>query len=306
MIVCTYINDVSKNQIIFLSVSAVSLYEINQITIFYGNATNDLFIRFPNVLDYTLFSSSGLGPIESGDLNDDGLDDLVVCNQAKLSASGGALLHVLANTGDTRQLEIATVNVPGMNCHYFVAIGDFYSIGKQDSVSAYDDGGGVVTFRYVNYTTGLCAFESHILHEQALSVTKGKFSDDEFDDLAFILRNEALQILLGNGDGTFTQQIYSIPSHSMSVTRMNFNNDTIDDVAILSCNRTVTVFLGMLNGFFNRNYLSFKSNERNSSQCAHSLKVADLNQDGRDDLVFIDAETHSIGVFMGTIYNEES
>jgi hypothetical protein len=62
----------------------------------------------------------------------------------------------------------------------------------------------------------------------------------------------------------------------------------------------VTLFLGTSIGFFNRNYLSFEPNERNSTQCAHSLKVADLNGDGKDDLVFIDTEIHSIGVLLGT------
>ena len=46
-----------ENQLIFLSVSAVSLSETNKVAIFYGNATNDLFIRSPNTLTDTLLQT---------------------------------------------------------------------------------------------------------------------------------------------------------------------------------------------------------------------------------------------------------
>ena len=59
-------------QHIFLSVLAVSLSERNRIAIFYGETTNDLFNRSPNMLINTLISNTMLGAIESGDLNDDG------------------------------------------------------------------------------------------------------------------------------------------------------------------------------------------------------------------------------------------
>ena len=45
-------------------------------------------------------------------------------------------------------------------------------------------------------------------------------------------------------------------------------------------------------------------NTSRSGKCSHSLKVADLNQDGKDDLVFIDAEINSIRVLLGTRCNE--
>jgi hypothetical protein len=75
-------------------------------------------------------------------------------------------------------------------------------------------------------------------------------------------------------------------------------------LAILSCNGTVTVFLGRNFGMFDQNYLSFEMNTNNSGKCSHSLKLADLNQDGRDDLVFIDPEINSIRVLLGTPCNE--
>jgi hypothetical protein len=295
-----------ENQLIFLSVSAVSLSETNKIAIFYGNATNDLFIRSPKMLIYTLPSNTILGPIETGDLNDDGLIDLVVCNQARRGTYRRAPLGIFLNTGDDRQFEMNPIS-DASDCYILIAIGDFDNDGEQDDISVYNDPDVLQILRSIDYNNDNLYISVYLLRGQALSLTKGRFNDDELDDLALIFpQTDTLQILLAYGDGTFTQEIYLTASHPTSVTRINFNNDQIDDLAVLSCNRTVTVFLGRSSGFFDRNYLTFEPNERNSNQCAYSLKVADLNQDGRDDLVFIDAETHSIGVLLGTSCYEES
>jgi hypothetical protein len=66
----------------------------------------------------------------------------------------------------------------------------------------------------------------------------------------------------------------------------------------------VAVFLGTKLGLFNRNYLSFENNVTSSGKCSQSLKVADLNQDGRDDLVYIDAEMNCIRVLLGSPCDE--
>jgi hypothetical protein len=138
-------------------------------------------------------------------------------------------------------------------------------------------------------------------------MVKGRFNYDELDDLALVSsQSGVLQVLLNYGElsGRFVQQIYLTYSYPTSITQINFNNDTIDDLAILSCNGTVTVFLGTKIGLFDRNYLIFETNTSTSNKCSHSLKVADLNQDGRDDLVFIDPEINSIKVLLSTRCNE--
>ena len=231
------------------------------------------------------------------------LIDLTVCNQARrgTSTSLRAPLGVFLNTGDDRQFKKIDFMSGMFNCYTLIAIGDFDGDGKQSDLSVYQDAGILYFVKSVDYYTEYPISSINDLHGQASSLTKGKFNDDELDDFALIFPlTDTLQILLAYGDRTFTQEIYPTASHPMSVTRINFNNDQIDDLAVLSGNGTVTVFLGTPSGFFNRHYLSFKPHEQNSSQCANSLKVADLNRDGKDDLVFIDTETHSIGVFLGS------
>jgi hypothetical protein len=143
------------------------------------------------------------------------------------------------------------------------------------------------------------------MHAKPSILVKGKFNDDEFDDMALVSsQSDTLQVLLSYNGRGFIQQIYLAYSYPMSIARIDFNNDTIDDLAILSCNGTVTVFLGTKFGMFDRNYLSFEMNTSRSGKCSQSLKVADLNQDGKDDLVFIDSEINSIRVLLGTRCNE--
>jgi hypothetical protein len=291
----------------FLSISAVSLSERNRVAIFYGNATNDLFILSPKMLLNNVYSDTILGAIETSDLNDDGRIDLAVCNQATRGTAWRASLGVFLNTGDNRQFQINYKLSQWSECYMLIAIGDFDSDGKQNDISVFDNPDYLRFVQSIDYNIGYPDTSRNTLYGQPSSLTKGRFNDDELDDVALVFpQTDTLQILLAYGDGSFTQEIYPTASHPMSVTRINFNNDQIDDLAVLSCNRTVSVFLGTPSGFLNRNYLSFEPHERNSNRCADSLKVADLNRDGRDDLVFIDAETHSIGVLLGASCYEET
>jgi hypothetical protein len=299
-----YLSNMIESKLIFLSISAISLSEMNKVAIFYGNATNDLFIRSPNML--TLSSNGRLGAIESGDLTDDGLIDLIVCNQPMSGTLHDAAPFIFLNTGDDRQFEMNSL-LEHYGCHIPIVIGDFDHDGKQNDLSTFGIRNSLLFFQSVNYKTRYLMMHLYALHGDPLSQTKGRFNNDELDDLALIIpQANTLQILLAYGNKAFTRGIYSTANHSTSITRIYFNNDQIDDLAILSCNRTVTIFLGTPSGFFNKNYLSFEPNERNNTQCAHSLKVADLNQDGIDDLVFIDAEIHSIAVLLGTNGYEET
>ena len=81
---------------------------------------------------------------------------------------------------------------------------------------------------------------------------------------------------------------------------MNFNNDSIDDLAVLNCNGTIAVFLGAESGIFRPYSLDFLTDRNITNKCAQSLKVADLNRDGRDDLIFIDSQWNTIRVLLGS------
>jgi hypothetical protein len=293
-------------KIVFFSLPAITLSETNELAIFYGVATKTLFVRSPNKLVHNVSLYNKLTAIESIDLNSDGLTDLAVCRKAFNGSIYFRLALIFFNLGDEPQFEVNPVFGYVTGCNSIV-IGDFDNDGEENDLSVCDTDGGAVRFfdpynRSMGYPFNL---RLYWMQGQPSSLIRGRFNDDEFDDLAVVSSpSSTLQILLASGDGTYTQQIYPTANYPTSVTRINFNNDRVDDLAVLTCNRTVTVFLGTPVGFFDPSYLLFESDERKSGQCPHSLKVADLNRDGTDDLIFIDTETHGIGVLLGTACHE--
>jgi hypothetical protein len=214
------------------------------------------------------------------------------------------VMSVFFNTGDDRQFEWNS-DMSGFSSCHILAIENLDNDKNQFKMIFYIylivlNTPMLLIFASSDYHMMEFSMNTYNMHGLVSSMTRGRFNDDEFEDLALIFPEiDTLQILLSNEYREFAQEVYFTATHPTSIIRINFNNDQIDDLAVLTCNRTVIVFLGTPIGLFDRNYLSFETNNRKSDQCAHSLKVADLNRDGRDDLVFIDTGTQSINVLMG-------
>jgi len=207
---------------------------------------------------------------------------------------------IYINTGNKRQFKSISTFLSYGN-HTLIAIDDFDNNGRQNNIITCRSSGSMEVLKLSdNSNEVILDSKTYILYGQSSSMTTGRFNDDELQDLAVVddSQSDTLQILLAYRDGTFTQQIYSTANYSTSASRINFNNDQFDDIVVLSCNQTIIIFLGTLIGLFDRYYLLFDFSEQKDNQCLHSMKVADLNQDGKDDLVFIDGETHSIGVLL--------
>ncbi|CAF1375085.1 unnamed protein product [Adineta ricciae] len=143
------------------------------------------------------------------------------------------------------------------------------------------------------------------MYEDPFSLITARFNEDDYDDLAMVSSlSDTLQILLASDDQQFIQQTYLTSHHPTSVAKINFNNDQIDDIAVLHCSETINIFLGTSSDLFNRNYLSFSINEEMLNDCAQSIKVADLNNDGKDDPVIADTGTHTVRVLLDMRCNE--
>ncbi len=291
----------------FSSRLVVTLSSTKKIVIFFGIATNDLFLVPPYNFSYYTYNNIP-GAIEASDMNNDGFIDLVVSRHSTALRNPESL-SIFLNRGDGRQFESIRFNPadwPKSNI-MSIAIGDFNNDGRQNDLSLCSVDGQVRTFVYLNYNDPSRSMKPAVnyTYQYPSIMIKGRFNDDELDDVALVSsQSDTLQVLLAYGNGGFIQQIYLTDSYPTSIASINFNNDRIDDLAILSCNGTVTVFLGTKLGLFNRNYLSFENNVTSSGKCFQSLKVADLNQDGRDDLVYIDAERNCIRVLLGLPCNE--
>ncbi|UJR12974.1 hypothetical protein I4U23_017150 [Adineta vaga] len=188
-----------------------------------------------------------------------------------------------------------------------IVIGDFNNDGIESDMALCTHDRRLITILYNSSNSDHYSRPSQTLltNEYPSKMTKGKFNDDEIDDIVIIsFHSNTLQVQLSFGNGNFLTQIYLTDVYPTSITVINFNDDKIDDLAILHCNGAVSVFLGLKIGIFNRHYLSFQNYTTINGKCAQSLRVIDLNQDGRDDVVFVDPEMNVIRLLLGSQCDE--
>lgn len=108
----------------------------------------------------------------------------------------------------------------------------------------------------------------------------GDFNGDGLPDLAVFDRDHyAVDILLGNGDGTFTAEanppISGIP---VSFATGDFNGDGKTDLAVAENDGTIAILLGNGDGTF------AASGSVNSGTSSSPIAVADFNGDGKLDI----------------------
>jgi len=125
------------------------------------------------------------------------------------------------------------------------------------------------------------------------AIITGDFNGDGKLDLALTdssflspTRHGAVNILLGNGDGTFQAPVvYAVPGDSRSLTVDDFNGDGKQDLAVADGTKGVSILRGNGDGTFEPAVTYAVTGT------AHSVTTADFNGDGKADLaVGVDAD----------------
>ena len=230
--------------------------------------------------------------VKLGDVNGDGILDMVTANRVSNSAS------VLLGNGNGTfggQTSFATGSAPDS-----VTLGDVNGDGKLDIVTTNgntDDasvllGNGNGTFQTQISTTAFA------MGSALRSVTLGDVNGDgKLDIITANFGTDSAGVLLGNGNGTFlnpTTFTTGIGSTPFSVTLGDVNRDGILDIVTANQgNSSASVLLGNGNGTFG-GQTSFVTG---TVPC--SVTLGDVNGDGKLDILTANAGDATASVLLG-------
>jgi hypothetical protein len=244
------------------------------------------------------------------DVNGDGKPDLLVANYcvSNSNCASGTVGVLLGNGDGTFQTAVAYGS--GGGSPYSVAVADVNGDGRPDVLVANASGtvgvllgNGDGTFQpAVTYASG---------GDDPVSVAVADVNGDGKPDLLVAnycanvyCENGSLGVLLGNGDGTFqTAEAYDSGGRwAWSVAAADVNGDGKPDllvvnqcVSIADCyNGTVGVLLGNGDGTF-QTAVTYGS----GGETTFSVAVADVNGDGKPDLLVANQGGGMVGVLLG-------
>ncbi len=128
-----------------------------------------------------------------------------------------------------------------------------------------------------------------------VSVTTGDFNGDGILDLAFAdSGSTALTVLLGNGDGTFTQKAGQPDAGQATtfITSADLNGDGKLDLVLVNSANAVLIYLGNGDGTFQT------ALEVAAGNGANQLAIGDFNGDGRLDIAVANSTDNTVSLLI--------
>ncbi|HSY90827.1 MAG TPA: FG-GAP-like repeat-containing protein [Candidatus Binatus sp.] len=251
---------------------AVTSVDQNIVTVLLGNGDGSFSANVPNL-------NTGGTPqsVAVGDFNGDGIPDLAVVN-------ANSVLIFLGN-GDGTFSQTPTSPSTGTG-PINVAVGDFNSDGNADMAVTNSVSGTVTILLGKGDGTFQEMPQSPVIGGSPDGLAIADFNGDGIPDIAvtnYSGNNNAVMVLLGNGDGTFqTATANSAPGLNFhSVVVADFNGDGIPDLAAGEFwHGLLAVLLGKGDGTF----AAAMAVDAQSQLGSGYLAAADFNGDGISDL----------------------
>jgi hypothetical protein len=240
--------------------------------------------------------------IAVADVNGDGKPDLLVANYcgSSITCFAHSVVGVLLGNGDGTFQPAVTYNSGGPRTVSLV-VADVNGDGVPDLVVANQCfsqrncasggvgvllGNGNGTFQVaLTYSTGL---------RPASSVVVGDVNGDGKPDLVVTTSNPgSVGVLLGNGDGTFQPVVTYAASGPEAAAIADINGDGNPDVLVADTSGA-GVLLGNGDGTFQPEVMY-----SSGGLTPTSIVSADLNGDGKQDLVVMNFDSGNVGVLLG-------
>jgi hypothetical protein len=210
---------------------------------------------------------------------------------------------LLSNGDDTFKAAAGSPITVGLEPSAIIT-GDFNADGKQDFVvTNFTDntfsvflGNGDGTFKQAPASP----FALPNAVAGPIAMTAADFNSDGKLDLAIVNQTTSdVSILLGNGDGTFTQATgspFGVGKTPVAVASGDVNNDSHPDLTVVNqADGTVSVLLGNGDGTFT----AATNSPLVTGQGPTNVTIADFNADGHADIAVTDPQTDSVSVFLG-------
>ncbi len=227
-----------------------------------------------------------------GDFNNDGKQDIAV-----MSSNDHNINILIGNGNGTFLAAISTAAPTG---GFVIRTGDLNGDGNLDIVVPDAAGAGGTGAVVVYLGNGDGRFKAPVSYSGGTGYLNDAMTlvdvnnDGRLDAVTVSTSNNAIGILLGNANGSFSSRVtYAAAGSPTNVTFGDLNGDGNIDIITADYNQNaLSVFLGNGNGSFSAR-TSYAASAQN-----YYVSAADLNGDGRADLLSIDRTTNRVSVFI--------